>query len=251
MMPAFTKLERQTTLFFEGRDCPNLARRALLEGVATGALAMTVVFAVQASWLGALRPLARGIGVPAAIAALTMSLGPATGAHLNPLITVSQWMRGDRDTRSASAYVIAQFTGALFGGAVAGWLVGPAPHAAPAPLAVVIGSEVFASAGLITIALAASLVTSMSVGLLAVIGWLVMVNLTAPAGPFANPVLALATPLALGSMTPSLVLAHVGAEVIGAAIALLLIAVTYPRVATHPDAAVARPATAVIPADPP
>ena len=37
------------------------------------------------------------------------------------------------------------------------------------------------------------------------VGWLVMVNLTAPGGPFANPVLALAAPLALGAMAPSLI----------------------------------------------
>jgi hypothetical protein len=47
----------------------------------------------------------------------------------------------------------------------------------------VIGSEVFPSAGLITIVLAASLVTGPCVGLLAVIAWLVMVNLTVSAGP--------------------------------------------------------------------
>jgi glycerol uptake facilitator-like aquaporin len=250
-MPALATLERQTTLFFEGRDCPNLARRALLEAVATGALTMTMIFAVQATWLGALRPLARGIGVPAAVGALTLSLGAATGAHLNPLVTASQWMRGERDTRSLFAYVIAQVLGALAGGAVAGWLVGPALHGAPAPLAVVIGSEIFASAVLIIIGLAASMVASPSLGLLAVVAWLVMVNLTAPAGPFANPVLALAAPFALASMTPSLVLAHLGAEVVGAAMALLLIAVIYPRIPARAAAIIARRATAVANAEPP
>jgi glycerol uptake facilitator-like aquaporin len=246
MMPAFSKPDRQTTPFFEGRDCPSLTRRALAEGVATAALTMSVVFAVQASWLGTLRPLARGIGIPAALAALTLAFGPATGAHFNPLVTASQWVRGHRDTRSLIAYVIAQLLGALVGAAVAGWLVGPAPHAAPASLILVVGSEIFASAGLVAIVLATSLVTGPFVGLLAVIGWLVMINLIAPAGPFANPVLAFAAPLGLRSMTPSVVLAHVSAEVVGAGFALLLIAVTYPR-APHlatSDAPVLTPETA-------
>jgi hypothetical protein len=58
-----------------------------------------------------------------------------------------------------------------------------------------------------------------------------MVNLIAPAGPFANPGIALAAPLALGSMSASMIVAHVAAEVVGAGIAVLLIAVTYPSVA--------------------
>src|SRR3954463_13663197 len=60
--PALTKPYRQTTLYVEARDCPPLAQRALAEGVATAALTMAVIFAVQASWLGALRPLALGVG---------------------------------------------------------------------------------------------------------------------------------------------------------------------------------------------
>ena len=215
--------------FFEGSQPPSLARRALAEGVATAGLTMAVVLSARAISLGNLQPLALCLGVPAAVAALTLSFGPATGGHFNPLITASQWLRGHRDTRCLVAYVAAQLGGALIGAALAGLLVAPAPHTAPAPIGLVVGSEVFASAGLITIVLAGSLVMGPRVGLLAVIGWLVMVNLAAPAGPFANPVLALAAPLALGSIDPPIVLARVAAEFTGAALALLVIAVTYPR----------------------
>ena len=178
---------RQETPFFEGPAPPSLARRALAEGVATAVLTMAVVFAAQATWLGALRPLAICVGVPAAVAALTLSFGPVTGAHFNPLITASQWLRGHRNTWCFAAYICAQFIGALIGAALAGLLVAPAAPVAPAPIPVVIGSEIFATAGLIIIVLAASLVTGPFVGLLAVIGWLVMINLAAPGGPFANP----------------------------------------------------------------
>jgi glycerol uptake facilitator-like aquaporin len=228
------KRQRQTLPFFEGPNSPCLARRALAEGVATAGLTMAVVFSAQATWLGALKPLALGLGVPAAVAALTLSFGPATSARFNPLVTASQWMRGHRGTGCLIAYVCAQLAGALIGAAVAALLVAPAPHVAPASLGVVIGSEVFATAGLIIIVLAASLVTATVIGLLSVIGWLVMVNLAAPAGPFANPVLALAAPLALGSLDTSLVLVHVAAELAGAAVALLVIALTYPRISTEP-----------------
>lgn len=241
---------RQREPFFEGPNSPSLARRALAEGVATAGLTMAVVFAAQATWLGPLRPLALALGVPAAVAALTLSFGPATGAHFNPLVTASQWLSGKRDTPCLVAYVCAQFAGALIGAALAGFLTGPAPHAAPAPMGLVIGSEIFASAGLVTIVLAASLVMGPLAGLAAVVGWLVMVNLAAPAGPFANPVLALATPLALGALDGPLVLTHMAAELAGAALALLVVAVVYPQLSARRALPEPQPNATALPADP-
>jgi len=235
MAPPATR-PRQAQPFFEAPNAPSLTRRAFGEGIATAALTMAVIFSAQASWLGGLRPLALGLGVPAAVAALTLSFGPATGAHFNPMVTACQWVRGHRNTRCLVAYVCAQYGGAIIGAALASLLIPPAPNVAPAAIGVVIGSEAFASAGLLTIVLAASVVTGPRIGLLAVIGWLVMVNLAAPAGPFANPVLALAAPLAMGTLNIWVVLIHVAAELAGAAIALLVIAMTYPHVgASVPD----------------
>jgi glycerol uptake facilitator-like aquaporin len=219
---------QQRKPFFEYEGAPSLARRALAEGVATAGLTIAVVLAARAISLGDLRPLALGLGVPATVAALTLSFGPATGGHFNPLITVSQWLRGHRDVRCLLAYVAGQFGGALIGAGLATLLVAPAPVTTPVPVSLVISSEVFASAGLVTIVLAGSLVMRPHVALLAVVGWLVMINLAAPAGPFANPVLAVATPFVLGSLDTPLVLVRVAAELFGTVVALLVIAVTYP-----------------------
>jgi glycerol uptake facilitator-like aquaporin len=229
-MPRIAKPEPQRDLFFEAPDCPTLARRALGEGIATAGLTVAVVFAATATSLGELRPLALGLGVPAAVAALTLAFGPATGAHFNPLITASQWLRGHRNTRCFIAYVCAQLAGALIGASLVGLLVAPGAPLASELIGRVFGSEVFASAGLITIVLAASLAMGAQIGLLAVIGWLVMVNLAAPAGPFANPVLAIAAPFALGSLSTQTALVHIAAELVGAGLALLVVAVTYPRI---------------------
>jgi glycerol uptake facilitator-like aquaporin len=250
VMPRFAKPGRQTAPFFEAADAPSLTRRAIGEGIATAGLTMAVVFCSQATWLGALRPLAPGLGVPAAVAALTLSFGPATGAHFNPLVTACQWVRGHRNARCLIAYVSAQCVGALIGAGLAGLLIPPALHVTPAPIAVVIGSEVFATAGLLTIVLAASLVTGPEVGLLGVTGWLIMLNLAAPAGPFANPVLALAAPLALGTLNLPFLLAHVVAELAGAAIAVLIIAVIYPSVRAGPARGVLLRAGVAAPAEP-
>jgi glycerol uptake facilitator-like aquaporin len=223
------KPQRERELFFEAPDCPALARRALGEGVATAGLTIAVVFAATATSLGQLRPLALGLGVPAAVAALTLAFGPATGAHFNPLITASQWLRGHRNTRCFIAYVGAQHGGALIGAGLVGLLVAPGASVTSEPIGLVFGSEIFASAGLVTIVLAASLVMSAQIGLLAVIGWLVMVNLAAPAGPFANPVLAIAAPFALGSLNIPIALVRIAAELVGVSLALQVVALTYPR----------------------
>ena len=233
--PSSPILPRQRQLFFEAANRPSLARRALGEGVATMALTMAVVFAAKATWLGPLRPLALGIGVPAAVAALTLTFGPATGGHFNPLVTASQWMRGHRNTRCLVAYVCAQLLGAFLGAVVAVLFVLPATPDPPASTGAVIGSEIFASTGLITIVLASSLVTGPSVGLLGVLGWLVMINLAMPAAAFANPVLALAAPLAMGTLRAPMALTHIAAECIGASMALLVVATIYPSNGRHDD----------------
>ena len=222
------KPRRQKDAFFEGPDSPTLIRRALSEGVATAALTMIVVFSARATWLGEMKPLALIVGVPAALASLILTFGPATGGHFNPLVTGSQWICGHRNTRCLIGYVIAQCFGALGGAALAALLVDPAPRTSSPPMGLVIGGEIFASAGLIAIVMAASLVMSPRGGLLAVIGWVVMINLAVPAGPFANPVLAVAAPLALGAFKAPDALIHVASELAGAGIGLLVIAVSYP-----------------------
>jgi hypothetical protein len=121
----------------------------------------------------------------------------------------------------------------LIGAGLVGFLVAPGLPPASEPIGLVFASEVFASTGLITIVLAASFVMAPQVGLLAVIGWLVMVNLAAPAGPFANPVLAIAAPFALGSLSTPMALVHIAAELVGAGLALLVVALTYPRISAR------------------
>jgi glycerol uptake facilitator-like aquaporin len=226
---------RRRAAFFEGRGPPALARRAAAEGVATTALTMALIFAGQATWLGDLRPLALCLGTPAAVAALSLSFGPATGAHFNPLITASQWLRGQRDTQCLVAYVCAQFAGALVGAALATALIGPTLHFAPASSGLMIGAEIFASAGLMIIVLCASLVLSSHVGVVAVFGWLMMVSLAVPGEPFANPALAVALSLATGSADAQHVLLHITGELLGTALALLVIAVAYPQAAGGGD----------------
>jgi glycerol uptake facilitator-like aquaporin len=49
------------------------------------------------------------------LVALILALGPASGAHLNPAVTLADRLLGGIDTRTAAAYVVAQVIGGIVG----------------------------------------------------------------------------------------------------------------------------------------
>ena len=63
--------------------------------------------------------LANTLATGAALYALIVTLGPISGAHFNPLVSVLMVLRGDLVRELLPHYVIAQVTGALFGVVVA------------------------------------------------------------------------------------------------------------------------------------
>lgn len=110
-----------------------LAHRALAEGVGTALLVAIVVGSGQmAQQLGAapaLALLANTLATVAGLWVLIEVLGPLSGAHFNPLVSLLQWARGELPARELPAYAGAQFAGAplgtllahaMFGGALGG-----------------------------------------------------------------------------------------------------------------------------------
>jgi glycerol uptake facilitator-like aquaporin len=63
----------------------------------------------------ALALLANTIATGAALLVLILTLGPISGAHLNPVVTLSFLVRSDFALRDAFAYIAAQMIGALAG----------------------------------------------------------------------------------------------------------------------------------------
>ena len=59
--------------------------------------------------------LANAIATGAALYALLSALGPVSGAHFNPLVTLSEVMLGRFKSKPAIAYVVIQVIGALVG----------------------------------------------------------------------------------------------------------------------------------------
>ena len=63
--------------------------------------------------------LANAIATGTALVAIILALGPISGAHLNPVVTLSDAWQGGIAWRETPAYMVAQFTGALAGVVVA------------------------------------------------------------------------------------------------------------------------------------
>lgn len=98
----------------------NLSRRALAEAVATAfLLAIVVGSGIMGERLAAgntaVALLANALATGCGLAALIVTFGPLSGAHMNPAVTVALAIRADHAWRDVPAYVIAQILGAVAG----------------------------------------------------------------------------------------------------------------------------------------
>ncbi len=94
--------------------------RALAEAIGTAGLLCAIVGSgVMAERLAsgnvAIVLLANTIATASALAALIAALGPVSGAHLNPWVSVLAWRARQLGSRELAAYVAAQIAGAVAG----------------------------------------------------------------------------------------------------------------------------------------
>jgi MIP family channel proteins len=116
---------------------PDLARRALAEGLAAFALVFAGCGAIIANSVhaGALD----GIGVSATFGLVIMAMiyatGHLSGAHINPAVTIAFTLTRHFPLRDALAYIVAQLAGATAGAFVllAAWADKPAHLGATVP----------------------------------------------------------------------------------------------------------------------
>lgn len=102
----------------------DLTRRAVAEALGTALLLATVVGSgIMAEGLAggnaAMALLANAIATGAALVALILTLGPISGAHFNPVVTVADASQGGLPWREVPPYVLAQIAGAFAGVAAA------------------------------------------------------------------------------------------------------------------------------------
>lgn len=111
----------------------SLARRATAEALGTAALVAVVVGSgIQAGQLTndvAVQLLANSLATVFGLGVLIALLGPVSGAHFNPVVSLAAWIIGRRDPdglplRDVAAYAVAQIIGAIAGAVVANAMFG-------------------------------------------------------------------------------------------------------------------------------
>lgn len=108
---------------------PDIARRASAEAVGTAFLVAIVVgsgIAAQRRSPGdaGLQLLENSTATGVGLVALILALGPISGAHFNPIVTLADRVRGRCTSRDALVYAGAQIAGACVGAVVANLMFG-------------------------------------------------------------------------------------------------------------------------------
>ena len=100
-----------------------LLRRAVAEAVGTGLLVLAVIGSgIAGSRLSpdaGLQLLANALATAGALVAIILALGPVSGAHLNPVVTLADLVVGGLRAAEAAGYIAAQVAGGAAGAVVA------------------------------------------------------------------------------------------------------------------------------------
>jgi arsenate reductase len=106
-----------------------LARRGLAEFIGTAFLVMAVIGSgIAASRLSpndtGLELFENAVATAAALVAVILAVGPVSGAHLNPVITLIDRVFSGISSRDASVYIVAQVAGGMVGAMLANLMFG-------------------------------------------------------------------------------------------------------------------------------
>jgi glycerol uptake facilitator-like aquaporin len=201
-----------------------LKRRAVAELVGTGFLLAAVVGSgIMAERLAignpALALLANTIATGAALVALILTFWPISGAHFNPVVSLSIALQGELDWPDFSIYVGAQIVGGLVGVAVANLIFGlPAisvSHHTRGGVELV-ASEFVATFGLIAVIKGCAKAGPMAIAG-AVAAYIMAAYWFTPSTSFANPAVTIARSLSdtFTGIAPANVPGFIAAQVLG------------------------------------
>lgn len=219
-------------------------RRVAAEAIGTGVLVATVVGSgIMASTLTddlGLTLLINALATVAALGVLIWTLGPISGAHFNPAVTMVAASRREMAVSEGSLYVLAQIVGALLGVALANVMfAAPAWEASThvrGSAGVLLG-EVVATAGLLSLIGAITRTGHGHLGPALVPAWIGAAYFFTASTSFANPAVTLGraftdsfSGIALESVPWFIV-----AQLAGAGIGALLTEFCYPRTETAPE----------------
>jgi arsenate reductase len=228
---------------------PELARRALAELVGTALLLIAVVGSgIAAASLSpgdtGLQLLENAVATAAALVAIILAVGPVSGAHLNPVVTLADRVFGGLDTRSAGVYVGAQLLGGVIGTVVANLMFSLPPVELSTTLRSGPGlwlAEVVATFGLLLVIFGVVRSGRATVAPFAVGAYIGGAYFFTASTSFANPAVTVARTLSdtFAGIAPSSAPAFVVAQVLGTALAVAVVRLLYPAVAeVAPDVVV-------------
>ncbi|GBP98975.1 aquaporin family protein [Streptomyces spongiicola] len=217
-----------------------LAARAAAELVGTAALVAVVVGSgIQATDLTpdvGLQLLANSIATVFGLGVLIVLLGPVSGAHFNPAVTLAEvWTArrgGGVTAREAAVYVPAQITGGITGAVLAGAMFGEplvewSTHERSAGNLLL--GEVVATAGLILLVFGLARTDRLRFAPAAVASYIGAAYWFTSSTSFANPAVTIGRAFTdtFAGIAPSSVPGFVGAQLAGAVVGLALVALVF------------------------
>ncbi len=217
-----------------------LGRRATAEAVGTGLLVAAVVgsgiFAARLSPgdVG-LQLLENSTATAGALVALILALGPISGAHLNPAVSLADRLLGGLRTRELAAYVGAQIVGGCAGAVLANLMFGldavhwSTHHRSGHGLWL---GEVVATFGLLVVILGVARSRRPHTAPFAVAGYIAAAYWFTSSTSFANPAVTIGRGLTntFAGIAPASVPLFVVAQLVGAALAVALARYLFPDV---------------------
>lgn len=229
---------------------PPLARRAFAEGLGTGLLVTVVVGSgIAAERLSpgdvGLQLFENAAATALGLAVLILIFGPISGAHFNPVVSVVDWLLGRRagtglTPRELAAYVPAQLTGAIGGSILANlmYAIGAATWSTRSRSdGHLLLGEVVATAGLLVLIVALARTGQTRSAPAAVGAYIGTAYFFTSSTSFANPAVTVGRAFtdSFAGIAPSSVPGFVGAQLVGAGVAIGVVRAVYPDLAGVAD----------------
>ncbi|MDJ1114770.1 aquaporin [Microbacterium dauci] len=221
---------------------PHLIRRLLAEFIGTGVLVAVVVGSgIAAQRLSpddvGLQLLQNSLTTALGLSVLILMLGPVSGAHFNPVISLADWFLGRRARagllpRVALAYLAAQVVGGVVGTLLTSAMFEVAPSFSGNDRATVghLVGEVVATAGLVLLIFALARTSTAAVTAAAVGAYIGAAYWFTGSTSFANPAVTIARMFTdtFAGIAPIAVLPFLMAQILGAALGIALLLALYP-----------------------
>ncbi|MCX5301261.1 MIP/aquaporin family protein [Streptomyces sp. NPDC002812] len=220
-----------------------LVARAAAELVGTAALVAVVVGSgIQATKLTqdvALQLLANSTATVFGLGVLIALLGPVSGAHFNPVVSLAEWWATRRTGGGVTARELAVYLPAQIAGAVAGAILADAMFGEPLvkwathdrSAGNLLLGEVVATAGLILLIFGLARTDRLRFAPVAVASYIGAAYWFTSSTSFANPAVTIGRAFTdtFAGIAPASVPAFVGVQLVGAVVGLALVAVIFMR----------------------